>query len=196
MAPTIGLADSLKDGALLPPPVCRQENAVISGVIKYLSTQMNGTILFSDAPPIQPFELARGVDGHVQLDANGRSITRPISADSAFWTGSDGQDKLGAEIIRSWVAAGDTSAAACWKRTKSSNFRVVSDIDAQKVTGNPHRTDSVVRIGRPVYDHSGSVAMVLLNYTCPGLCGAQEFVILRKRHSYWVKTGIRLISMS
>ena len=126
----------------------------------------------------------------------------PMSEATWIWEERWGPDKRpSAGVIRSWLAAQQEQSLRCSASSlKRWQIRLVSRAEASAIISSrpidPQKPLSVIYIGVPGFNKSGTEA--LLNYSSaqPGLSGRNEVIFYAKKSGHWHEAGRMLLSVS
>lgn len=134
----------------------------------------------------------------VRRKSGSTSLIR-LTPKSNFWRVNWVGEHPSPALVRRWFAAPYRSIADCYRKSE----RLHQSIRLSGGKGNPHTRSarwpvySVVRMTYPVFDRSGTRAIVLLSLSeTQGMEGRVELVLLARDGSKWTRIGSRVLSIS
>lgn len=195
------VATAAEPVVIAPAAVCTEDNTVVETALKdELGARSQASVFLSETGPGLPSQYKRGADGKPMRSPDGSEISEPISEDvvALRWQHSPDRVTPSRDTIHAWLTNGPTSAAGCWKtRTAAGSVPVVTEAFAQNLATKPFRKDgTIVRIGAPAYNIDRTEALVLIILSCPGMCGSENLLLMRKVGSAWIVIGHDLYAVS
>jgi len=126
----------------------------------------------------------------------------PMSEATWIWKERWGLGKQpSAGVIRSWLAAQQEQSLRCdASDLRRWQIRLVSRGEGSAIISSwplgPRKTLSVIHIGIPGFNKSGTEALLNYSSSQPGLSGRNEFIFYAKKSGHWHEAGRMLISVS